>query len=312
MDELFEKLINDQLTPSELKELRKRFNASTDEELLKLIRCGEFDNSDANPVSQFMLDDIKCKIDDQLFGEEAPVKKNPLRRALKIVAAVLVPLLIVGGAGWYVVTSHHTPAGICKVATEGEETSSLTLPDGTIVKINGNSSISFPAGFEKHSREVSFSGEAYFEVTKDPKSPFTIITPAMTVTVKGTAFNLMCRSGAKYSELSLDNGVVTVTQSISGNTVDVSPGTKLILDNATGQMILKPINSPQQNSSWTSMEIYFENASPAYLVDRLEQAYNITLDGDVKKKINENFTGTLPANDLDEALKILNRIYGGR
>lgn len=310
MDELFEKLINDQLTPSELRELRERFNVTTDEELQSLISYDDFENSDTAPVSQSMLDDIKCKIDDRLFDDEAQIIKKPVLRVLKIVAAVLVPVLIAGGAGWYFATSQRTPVGICNVATDGEETSSLTLPDGTTVKINGNSSLSFPSGFEKHSREVSFSGEAYFEVTKDPESPFIVKTPAMTVTVKGTAFNLMCRSGAKYSELSLDNGSVTVKQNISGNTVEVSPGTKLILDNSTGQMVLKPIDSPQQNSSWTSMEIYFENASPAYLIDRLEQTYHIALDENVKKSVNENFTGTLPANDLDEALRIINRLYG--
>lgn len=310
MDELFEKLINDELSSSELKELRERFNVSTDEELISLIRSEDSEDSDQESVSQELVDNVKRKIDSQLFYEEAPKRRSPLKKFFKIVAAVLIPLMLVGLGVWYVTDMVPKSSGVCTVATAKQETSSLTLPDGTKIKVNGNSSVTFPSAFEKSRREVSFNGEAYFEVSKDPKSPFTVMTPTMTVTVKGTAFNLMCRTGAKYSELSLDTGLVTVTQNKTGNSVDVSPGTKLIVDNATGQIILKPINAPQENSSWTSMELYFENASPAYLIDRIEQAYNVKLDSNVKKNINDYFTGTLPANDLDETLRIINRIYG--
>lgn len=308
MDELFEKLINDRLTPSELKTLRERFNAASDEELASLIDCRDIENHEPGDVSQGILDKVKANISGRLFSDPANRSHSYMRTILKV-AAILIPLIITGCV-WLIITDiSHSPESMCTVTTDKNETTSIQLPDGTSVKINGNSTFSFPSGFSENNREVTFSGEAYFDVTRNPDSPMTISTPTMTISVKGTSFNLMSRPGARYSELSLDSGSVTVTRQESDETIDMSPGYRLILDNTTGTTAISPINTPHNTSSWTAMEIYFDNASPAYLIDRIEQTYGITLDTTITGRINENFSGTLPADNLDEALRIIRRIY---
>lgn len=309
MNDLFDKLINDQLSPSELKELRERFNASSDEELTTLLLNKDMDDSNQEYISREIIDETKSRIDSQLFGTSCHKKTKPFKKVMLIAASVLVPLIMIGAIWWYGETNSKVETGICTITTALNETSTLMLPDGTSVKINGNSTFSFPSGFQKDSREVSFNGEAYFEVAKDANAPFIIFTPSITVTVKGTAFNLLSRTGAKYSELSLDNGTVSMTRKNSEKIIDVAPKTKIIIDNATGEVIVKPIDSLQNSSSWTSKEIYFDNVTPEYLIDRLEQTYSTTLDPEIKGMIDENFIGALPSNDLDEALRILRRIY---
>ena len=69
MDDLFEKLINDKLSPRELLELRKRFNAASDEQLEDLIRNLDLENTNSVQVSQEMIDRTKENIDGELFGE---------------------------------------------------------------------------------------------------------------------------------------------------------------------------------------------------------------------------------------------------
>lgn len=312
MDVLFEKFINDRLSPSELKALRERFNAASDEELASLLDCQDFENSDTESVSQSIIDETKSRIDNHLFGNISHKRVTPMRHFLRIAAAVIVPLILIGGIWMYVNSVQHRPTGICTVTTAKDETSSLLLPDGTSVKINGNSSFSFPSGFKEGSREVSFDGEAYFDVAKNPDAPFVISTPSMTVSVKGTAFNLLSRPGARYSELSLDNGSVTVECRKSKETVDVQPGTKIILDNISGSITVTPFDYHQDSSSWTSMELHFENATPEFLIDRIEQTYQTVLDPKIKGNIDENFTGTLPADDLEDALRIITRIYSSK
>ena len=312
MDDLFEKLINDKLSPQELIELRKRFNAASDEQLENLIRNLDLENTNSVQVTQEMIDRTKEGIDGQLFGENFHRKGWSWKRILWIAASVILPICIIGAAWIYFDSRQQAPQGICRVTTANGETSSLTLSDGTSVKINGNSSFSFPSGFKKDCREVSFDGEAYFEVASNPEAPFIITTPSMTVSVKGTDFNIMSRPEAKYSELTLDNGNVTVEVNNSTKTVDMKPGTKIILDNESGDITVKPIDYHQGSSSWTTMELHFENATPEFLIDRIEQNYNTTLKPEIKKSIDENFTGTLPADDLDNALRILSRIYTTR
>ncbi len=50
----------------------------------------------------------------------------------------------------------------------------LTLPDGTRVWLNAESSIKYPVVFESNKREVSVTGEVYFEVAKNPSKPFSV------------------------------------------------------------------------------------------------------------------------------------------
>ncbi|MDE7116025.1 MAG: FecR family protein [Muribaculaceae bacterium] len=309
MNDLLDKLINDRLTSAELSELREGFNAASDEELAALLFDRDSENECHVSVPGEIIDETKSRIDSRLFGNPAPRRHNPFKKILFIAASILMPFLLAGTIWWHFDNASSEDIDICTVITARNESSSLRLPDGTSVKINGNSTLSFPSRFRKKTREVSFSGEAYFEVGKDTDCPFIIITPSVTVTVKGTAFNLLSRKGARYSEIALDNGSVSVCPKDSRETIEMTSGTKVIIDNTTGKHFVRPLDSLQNTSSWTSMELYFENATPIYLIDRIEQTYGTSLDSEMKKNIDENFTGTLPSDNLDETLRILNRIY---
>lgn len=68
---------------------------------------------------------------------------------------------------------------------------SLTLPDGSRVWLNAASSIHYPTVFTGAERRVEITGEAYFEVAKNPKMPFRVtINGHASVEVLGTRFNV--------------------------------------------------------------------------------------------------------------------------
>ncbi len=66
----------------------------------------------------------------------------------------------------------------------------LTLSDGTRVWLNSETSIQYPVAFGAKERRVFVQGEAYFEVAKDAKKPFTVQFMSSSVTVLGTSFNI--------------------------------------------------------------------------------------------------------------------------
>ncbi len=67
----------------------------------------------------------------------------------------------------------------------------LSLPDGTNVWLNAASSITYPTAFNNKIREVSITGEAYFEVAKNERMPFSVkINEETHVKVLGTHFNI--------------------------------------------------------------------------------------------------------------------------
>ncbi|HTN07771.1 FecR family protein [Agriterribacter sp.] len=86
----------------------------------------------------------------------------------------------------------------------------LKLPDGTTVWLNASSSITYPTAFPGNTREVTITGEAYFEVAKNPAKPFTVRTYKDEITVKGTSFNVNSYEDEAGVKTSLVEGLVQV------------------------------------------------------------------------------------------------------
>ena len=96
----------------------------------------------------------------------------------------------------------------------------LTLPDGTKVWLNAESSLRFPVAFTGDTRRVELSGEAYFEVAKNKKKPFYVLAKGTEVQVLGTHFNVSAYNEAV--ETTLLEGSVKLNS--NGNTALLKPG----------------------------------------------------------------------------------------
>lgn len=85
----------------------------------------------------------------------------------------------------------------------------LTLPDGTVVWLNGESTLEFPRQFTGRERRVRMSGEAYFDVTKDIRRPFVVENSYFTTRVLGTSFSMRAYSATDAS-VTLVEGCVSM------------------------------------------------------------------------------------------------------
>ena len=99
---------------------------------------------------------------------------------------------------------------LTKVIIPYGKRSEITLCDGTHVWLNSGSQLSFPSEFEKNSREVYLTGEAFFEVTENTSKPFFVITPEIKIRVSGTCFNVMSYSDDQTVQTVLLKGKVSV------------------------------------------------------------------------------------------------------
>lgn len=86
----------------------------------------------------------------------------------------------------------------------------LVLPDGTTVWLNAASSIRFPTAFTGNERNVSITGEAYFEVAAVASQPFSVNTGNTTVRVLGTRFNVKAYEDESQTATTLIQGAVLV------------------------------------------------------------------------------------------------------
>lgn len=93
---------------------------------------------------------------------------------------------------------------------EKEAYAVTTLTDGSIIYMASEATISLPEKFDSHQREVSLSGDAFFEVTQDNEKPFRVKSRGFTITVLGTSFMINTESTGNTG-LSVKSGKVKVT-----------------------------------------------------------------------------------------------------
>lgn len=87
----------------------------------------------------------------------------------------------------------------------------VLLEDGTRVWLNAGSTLNYPAVFSGAIREVELSGEAYFDIRKDPERPFLVHTGKIITEDIGTRFNIKAYPGETRVKISLLEGAVKVS-----------------------------------------------------------------------------------------------------
>ena len=122
---------------------------------------------------------------------------------------------------------------LSRVSTKpGSRTTQIQLPDGSVVRLNSSSSLTYDKNFGKNLREVNLTGEAFFDVTKDSSHPFLIHTKVIDIKVLGTAFNVRSYPNDANTETSLIRGKVEVTvKNRSNEKIYLQPNEKLVVAN---------------------------------------------------------------------------------
>ena len=192
-----------------------------------------------------------------------------------------------------------------EVRTNPGMTTRLTLPDGTLVYLNSGSVLSYPSRFVEETRSVSLSGEAYFEVAKDPQHRFIVNTPQQSaIEVYGTHFNVEAYEGDTHITTTLTEGKVgfLYREGTSLKRTLLSPGQKLVYDVVT-QDLTRYKTSGKSELSWKDGKIIFDNTPLPEALHMLGKRFNV--DFIVKNPgLNKNcFTGTFTTQRLEKILK---------
>ncbi|OQP68574.1 FecR family protein [Niastella populi] len=178
--------------------------------------------------------------------------------------AAAAVLLLATGAWWY--THLVTPAPEKAMATKTtaapapaskiihrsnttSKTQSITLEDGTRVKLAPRSGLSYPVPFMKDRREITLIGQAVFYVAKDASRPFTVHAGKLATTAIGTVFRITAFEG-KTTRVHLLSGKVRVrsdsTVQLNGsNIICLLPGQELQLDLRQHLVLLNRKENPK-------------------------------------------------------------------
>ncbi|MCD6064402.1 MAG: anti-FecI sigma factor, FecR, partial [Flavipsychrobacter sp.] len=134
-------------------------------------------------------------------------------------AASILLIIVVGGLLTYFLANRE-PELITLQSGNGVLID--TLPDGSVITLNKQSTLSYPSEFEGDSRSIALNGEAFFNVTPDKEKPFIISVNDITVKVVGTSFNV--KNTDEKTEVIVETGIVAVKK--NDNEVSVNPNEK--------------------------------------------------------------------------------------
>lgn len=151
----------------------------------------------------------------------------------------------------------------------------VQLPDGTEVWLNAASSIRFPTAFENDQRVVHLTGEAYFEVAKDPSRPFKIQLDQQTqINVLGTHFNVNAYKNEPKITTTVLEGSIRFNADAT-KTQTLQPDQQTIFDNNTHELAFEPKAETAKALAWKNGIFDFNNAGMKETMQQLERWYDI-------------------------------------
>ncbi len=213
-------------------------------------------------------------------------------------AAILVAGVIVAGMYIY---QNRPDDRICTVDAENSECS-VTLPDGSVVRLTRSSKLDYPAAFDDKNRTVHLTGEAFFEVSKHNGALFTVTTVHdAQVVVRGTKFNLKAYDDSSDIETVLVEGAVDFRA--AEHVVALHPGQKASYNPADNDLTVQTVNLEAELAARLRTFRYVDLSQITAVIEDF-YGLGIVFRNDSLKEIQ--FTGTLDFNmPIDHILEVL-------
>lgn len=188
--------------------------------------------------------------------------------------------------------------------TRGEQTQ-VRLPDGTLVFLNAESALKYPTNFSKsEKRQVSLTGEGYFEVAKDKEHPFIVKTDKQEVAVLGTHFNINAYSNEESTKTTLTEGRVKVFSFISRNEIALQPGQQAVLNQ---EILTTNQANIDEALAWKNGEFRFDDKSIAEIMKQIARWYDVTVIFNDQIP-NGYLSGSISRNrNLSQVLKMIEK-----
>lgn len=257
------------------------------------------------------IHDILLWNDDVQQRDNKPAKGNDKIKKYILPLSRYAAVLIIAILGSYIYFSHFEK----QIIAEDEVTAmhslyvppgqraELLLPDGTKVWLNAKTKFTFPEKFDKKHRNVYLDGEAYFDVEKDEKRPFTVSTEEYDIKVLGTEFNVMAYKGSGIFGTSLLEGSVEI---VSHNN---NPGCILEPNNIAYSHNNEIKTMPLTDKGyllWKEGIIYFDNETVDQIMTKLELYFDIKIEVRNKPLLTHRYSGKFRTKDgVEQVLKVL-------
>jgi transmembrane sensor len=246
--------------------------------------------------------EILARIDETIDGQEGQFDIKPVgrKRSWYAIAATVSVIAIL--SVWYYKQSKsdfsfiHDTSDLSysaenefiKFSNDGSKAYTLTLSDGTKVTLQPHSSIHYPETFIHDRRDVRLSGEAFFEVSRDPQKPFSVYTNELVTRVLGTSFNIRAYEKERDITVAVRTGKVSVFKNAKKRTAHedgqksdaalLKPNQQVVFSKTESKLVKSLVENPvvlggqQQHYSFQ-----FSDTPISNVFARMEEAYGVEI-----------------------------------
>lgn len=195
------------------------------------------------------------------------------RQYATIAAAFLTGLVFACGIAWGALSDDVYRYS---VQTEPGQRAQVVLPDGTKVWMNASTQVAYESSFFSSERRVNLTGEAYFEVARDERTPFVVTSRKMKTRVLGTKFNIRANENDKSMITTLLEGSVRlIFPDTDRRAVTMIPNQQLRFNTVNQKAELANLSDAKRAILWIEGKIRFEQATLSEIAKVLEERYGI-------------------------------------
>ena len=223
------------------------------------------------------------------------------RRWLRFSAAAAVLILISAFTTRHLIHTED-PVQMFSVQAPQGTNSRISLPDGSQVWLNAGSTLSYRSDFNRSSRDIGLSGEAYFEVTHNPRRPFVVEFEGGEIQVLGTSFNVKAYRDDDIVAVTLDEGRV-VLDDRRGGRLELSPSAQLLYARRAGAGRLVRGAAALGYSVWKDDVISFRDTPLAEVLETLSRWYDVRFETDGQPDRPISYTFATDNTLLDNVLR---------
>ncbi|WP_423128959.1 FecR family protein [Gaoshiqia sp. Z1-71] len=304
----FRNFLDNSYSKADYLEVLRLFESGDEFKDLSGILKEHWNNKEGDSLSEESCKKLQRRVREEVLLRKYREKRRFVNRFAssfsRVAAILLLPLFLVSAyffiqwkglaSGQEVYAEIYCPPGT---------RTKFNLPDGTTGWLNSYSRLKYPVQFANN-RHIELSGEAWFDVKKDPKSPFVVHADGIEVEALGTQFNVLAYPFWPKVEVSLEEGSVQVTWEKFRVDETLVPNQRLVMDKVRNS---SDIYSGDTNffTSWKDGLLVFRNTPLFEVAARLSLWYNTDIILQDRALEIIPFRATFKNESLERVLSLL-------
>lgn len=264
--DLYRQYLEKGVSPTDFGQFKEELNHIPDEELWNVMIDMEKDATTEIGMPPMMKKQIRKEMHQIIWR----------RRWIQITKyAAVIALLVTSSLGVYSLLNTPETQQMITANVKSDSKSEIILPDGTKVQLNGATTITYDVNSSKQ-RLVQLSGEAFFDVAKNPDCPFRVIANGLQIEVVGTSFNVNT-----YKKGVVETSLLTGQIKISGGSLPqeyiLTPGEKATYSSINNALKITQADVHVE-TGWCDDYLIFDSEPLIDVIEEIERWYGVEIE----------------------------------